>query len=313
MIETAALTNGTHKQPPDAAPMAGTASRAQAPRLLHLGQLVGEWEADARAAFDARTKGIARGPVTGLKSLDDVLGGVLQVGTHVVHGGPGVGKTAFALQVSRTSGVPALYITAEMRPLELCRRLTASVTETFLGRLKSGEMSPEDSVAKFRQACAAAPQLVIADATDAFASPEWLRQAAAAVRGQSRHLLIVVDSVHAWADSSGVDLPEYDRLNAAVGALRTLAGQLSAAIIAIAERNRSSMSAGGLSASAGSRKFEYSGESVLDLSADEKAPPGPPNETPIVVHVAKNRNGAAGRRLRLNFNGALQRFTDAEM
>jgi hypothetical protein len=29
-------------------------------------------------------------------------------------------------------------------------------------------------------------------------------------------------------------------------------------------------------------------------------------------HVAKSRNGAAGKRLRLAFNGALQRFTDPE-
>ena len=34
----------------------------------------------------------------------------------------------------------------------------------------------------------------------------------------------------------------------------------------IAERNRASMAGGGLNAAAGSRKFEYTGESVLDLA-----------------------------------------------
>src|SRR5262249_16936954 len=145
-------------------------------------QLLGEWEADAQAAFDARVNGIPRGPVTGLRSLDDALGGVLQPGLHIVHGGPGVGKTALGLQIAGTCGFPALYVTAEMRPLELLRRITARVTGTFLGRLKSGELAPADSLAKAREACAAVPRLALADATDAFAAPDWIKDAAHAVR-----------------------------------------------------------------------------------------------------------------------------------
>jgi replicative DNA helicase len=302
-------TNGTNGAPPGVV----RDGPRTVPRLLQLGQLLGEWEADARAAFDARTKGIPRGPVSGLASVDDALGGVLHPGLHIVHGGPGVGKTAIGLQVAGTCGVPALYVTAEMRPLELLRRITARVTGTYLGRLNSGELSPEDSLAKAREAIAAAPDLALADATDAWASPEWLRQAALAVRGDGRHVLVVVDSIHSWSEASGVDLPEYDRLNAAIGALRALAGQLGCPVLGIAERNRASMAGGGLNAAAGSRKFEYTGESVLDLALDEKgAPPPGVGETAVVLHVAKNRNGAAGKRLRLAFNGALQRFTDLE-
>lgn len=308
---------GTHHTPgPDGGPAGdGQADRRahgrKAPRLLQLGQLLGEWEAEAQAAFDARTKGVARGPVSGLASLDEALGGVLHPGLHIVHGGPGVGKTGFALQVAGTCGVPCLYVTAEMRPLELLRRITARATGTYLGRLKSGELAPADSLAKARQAIQAVPGLALADACDAFAAPDWLREAAAAVRGDGRHVLVVVDSVHSWSEASGVELPEYDRLNAAIGALRALAGQLGCPVLGIAERNRASMAGGGLNASAGSRKFEYTGESVLDLSVDEKPVASPPvGETPVVLHVAKNRNGAAGKRLRLAFNGALQRFTD---
>jgi replicative DNA helicase len=260
--------------------------------------------------------------VTGLRALDDALGGVLQPGLHVVHGGPGAGKTAFCLQVAGTCGFPALYVTAEMRPLELLRRITARVTSTFLGRLKSGELAPADSLAKAQEAVAALPRLALADACDAFASPEWLREAARAVRGDERHVLVVVDSVHSWSEAAPVpELTEYDRLNAAIAELRVLAGQLGCPVLAVAERNRASMAAGGLSASAGSRKFEYTGESVLDLGAGERDAPGgapvalapaTPNEAPVTLTVQKNRNGAAGKRLRLSFHGALQRFTDLE-
>jgi hypothetical protein len=123
----------------------------------------------------------------------------------------------------------------------------------------------------------------------------------------------VVDSVHSWSEAAPAsELTEYDRLNAAIWALRVLAGQLACPVVGIAERNRASMAGGGLSASAGSRKFEYTGESVLDLNVDEKdAPVGSEYEKTVVVHVAKNRNGSAGRRYKLLFHGALQRFTEA--
>jgi replicative DNA helicase len=305
MQTTAASANGT-------IPVPGGASAPPAPRLLPLASLLGEWEVDAQAAFDARTKGIARGPVTGLTRLDEALGGVLQPGLHVVHGGPGVGKTALGLQIAATCGFPALYVSAEMRPLELLKRITARQTGTFLGKLKSGELTPADSLAKAREAVAAVPRLALADACDAFASVDWLRDAALAVRGEARHVLLVVDSVHSWSEAAPAgDLTEYDRLNAAIGALRVLAGQLGAPILAVAERNRASMAAGGLSASAGSRKFEYTGESVLDLNVDDKeASTGTEYEKTVVLHIAKNRNGSAGRRYKLLFHGALQRFTE---
>src|SRR5687768_2449406 len=119
--------NGTPSGTPSGtappAPLSQDSPRQPPP--LPLAALLGEWEADAQAAFDARVKGIPRGPVTGLAGVDEALGGVLQPGLHVVHGGPGVGKTALGLQIAATCGFPALYVSAEMRPLELLKRLTA--------------------------------------------------------------------------------------------------------------------------------------------------------------------------------------------
>jgi len=282
------------------------------PQLMKLGQLLGEWEADAQAAHDARVSGTLRGPVTGLAGLDRVLGGVLQSGLHIVHGGPGVGKTAFGLQVAATCGFPALYVSCEMRPLELLRRVTARTTGTYLGRLKSGELAPADSLRLAQQACAAAPELMLADATQAFADFGWLQTAAALAQGQARHLLIVVDSLHSWAEAAPGGLTEYDALGDGIADLRALASILDCPILAIAERNRMSMKAGGLNASAGSRKFEYGSETLLGLTEDtsQGRPIAPPGETSVALKVEKNRNGAAGAEVDLFFSGALQRFRE---
>jgi replicative DNA helicase len=290
------------------APMAAPAEPT--PRLARLGDLLGEWEADAVAAHRARLSGAPRGPVTGLPGLDLELGGALDAGVHVVHAGPGVGKTALCLQAAASCGCPSLYVTCEMTPLELLRRITARLTGTYLGRLKSGELAPADSLRLARQAVAAAPGVVLADATQAFASAGWIRAAADVARGHHEHLLVVVDSVHSWAEAFPGDVAEYDRLNLAIAALRGLAGGLGCPVLAIAERNRATMSTGGLNASAGSRRFEYSGASVWDLQSERDAHPDAAGAVPVTLTLAKNRNGAAGRRLYLTFHGALQRFAE---
>src|SRR5215213_9044328 len=106
------------------------------PRLVRFGDVLGAFRADAEAAFDARTKGVSRGPTTGIKSLDDVLGGVRQPGVHILGGPSGTGKTAWALQEAAECGYPALFVSCEMHLVELLRRHTARATRTYLGKLK---------------------------------------------------------------------------------------------------------------------------------------------------------------------------------
>lgn len=281
------------------------------PRLTKLGDLLAEWADEATAAHEAHTTGRPRGPVSGIVSLDRELGGCFQPGLTIMHGGPGVGKTAFALQVAATAGCPALYVSAEMAVLELFRRHTARETETYLGRLKSGEFPPDHSLSLARKAAAAAPDLTFVDATRTYAAPDWLKRAGEAARGDSRDFLIVVDSVHSWAEAAPVEASEYDRLSWALGALRGIAGTLNCPILAIAERNRASMSKGGLSAGAGNRKFEYGAEAMIDLGREDDAAPNANGEYDVTLKLVKNRNGGPGRKVRLLFHGALQRFREA--
>jgi replicative DNA helicase len=283
------------------------------PRLSRLGDLLGELEHTATLAHDAHTTGRPRGPVTTFGMLDRELGGSLEPGLHIVHGQPGAGKTAFALQVAATCSFPALYLTCEMSPVELLRRLTARVTDTYLGRLRSGELSPTTVVSYARQAAAASPDLYVADGTMAFADPMWIRQAALVARGEDdAPLLVVVDSLHSWIEGAPENLAEYEALNAGLAVLRSLAGGLNCPVLAVAERNRVSMKGGGLTAGAGTRKIEYGSSSVLDLARDPDKPTDAAGEADVTLTLAKNRNGAAGKKVALKFHGALQRFREAD-
>jgi replicative DNA helicase len=290
-------------------------------QLLRLGDALAEFRQDADAAHEARVSGKPRGPITGLSTLDNELSGAFAPGLHFVHGQPGTGKTAFGLQVAAEAKCPAMFVTCEMAPPELLRRHTARTTDTYLGRLKSGEMDGETAEALALRAIKAAPDMSFADATRMTipAFPRALKptepnpnlfEFAQIVRGESKHLLIVLDSLHTWTQSTSAGVSEYEALNSAIYTLQTLASQLRCPILIISERNRDSMKTGGLNAGAGTRKIEYQGESVIDLSRTSDVSEGM-NEAEVTVTLSKNRHGVNGKKIHLLFSGALQRFREA--
>lgn len=283
------------------------------PRLYSLLQLVEEACADAERRHEARAHNLPLGPVSGLPRLDRELGGAFTVGLHVLTAAPGAGKTALALQVACSCGCPALYLTAEMAPLELLRRIAARVTGEYLGRFRSGELPPERARDLFEQAAASAPMLAILDATTAPVAPKTLpdfAQASRRLAAENPHLLLVVDSVHAWARGWKAEAAEYDALNFALAELREVAQKLGAAVLAIGERNRANPS-GGLSATAGTRVFEYGSETLLGLDREKDARPDANGVLEVKLTMEKNRNGIPGKTLELRFMGACQRFTEA--
>lgn len=281
-------------------------------RLYGLADLVADAVADAERRHDARQAGRPLGPTTGLRALDRELGAALAEGLHVLHGAPGAGKTAFALQVACSCQCPALYLTCEMPPVELLRRIAARVTGEFLGRFKTGEQSPDTARRLFTEAASAAPLVCILDATCAPVRPGELldfAQAARNVAPDNPHLLIVVDSVHSWARAWQADATEYETLNAGLSALRELAQRLGAAVVGIGERNRANRD-GGLSATAGTRVFEYGSETLLSLERDKDARPDAQDELPISLRMEKNRHGVPGKVIHLHFKGACQTFRE---
>src|SRR5206468_1641911 len=141
-------------------------------------------------------------------------------------------------QAAGECGFPALFVSCEMRLVELLRRHTARVTQTPLEDLKSGALEPDAVCELAERAIAAAPRLGLVDATRAHAAPQLLLDFARTVRGGDRHILLVVDSVHAWAGGLDVQATEYERLSGGLEALQRVAGELACPVLGIAERNR---------------------------------------------------------------------------
>ena len=83
----------------------------------------------------------------GLNKLMDGL----QAGLYCLHGQPGTGKSAFALQVAAQIDAPALYVSAEMSAKELIRRLAARITRTPRRKLMSGTLDPVEEMELLRR------------------------------------------------------------------------------------------------------------------------------------------------------------------
>jgi replicative DNA helicase len=288
------------------------------PPTLDLADLVTEFVADTDAAAEAARNNRPRGAITGLTKLDRHFGNYLSPGVHVLQGGPGAGKTAMALQAASDCQCPALFVSAEMGALELFRRLIARQTGTFLGRLKSGEISGHQARNLALQTAQNLQHLRIMDATRVPAPYGIIVQNADALRKkfQSDNVLVVIDSLHVWArsasrlDSNPIEREEYSLINDALKSVAQIASVLKCPVLTVAHRNRAgNRSDGGLHAAKGSGGIEYEAESVLDLNKTKEVDSAN-GETEITAKLEKNRNGAAGVFVKLGFNGALQSFRE---
>jgi replicative DNA helicase len=286
---------------------------AERPRAYVFADLADALAADVAARQQAKAEGRPLGAVSGIKRLDAMLAGAFSPGVHILHGAPGVGKTAFALGLAMDCQCPALFVTCELAPLELLRRMVARTTGLYLGRMKNGDpnLSAEALAFDLGKTAARAAGVVILDASSIVASLADVAQALTLARSNpaapaSDHALIVLDSVHSWANSQPDDGEEYARLTAALDDLDRLARGAGVPLIGIAERNRASRQ-GGQASSAGSRRFEYAAESMMELDIeDPKAPPDAQGWKKVRLTVSKNRHGECGT-VPLRWHGAMQK------
>jgi hypothetical protein len=169
----------------------------------------------------------------------------------------------------------------------------------------------------------ACPSLAVIDATGGNSpSVEHLHEAVASVRAMANRAVVaerqalaegavlVIDSGHAWAAGlGGASMPEYDRLNEAIGGLHALSGASRIAILVTAERNRASMRSDGMSATAGTRTWEYRAETVVAMDDDESGSSAGTGVKVIKLKMSKNRNGSAAD-FRLGFRPATMTFKE---
>jgi len=275
--------------------------------------LVAERYDEALRRAEARASGQPLGPEVAALSprLHEAIGEALPIGMTTFDGGPGSGKTAAAIQTAITARTPAVIVECEVRPVRILDRMIAYHTGTYLGRLLDGSLSPEEIRDLAQRTLDDLPLVEILDATTSVVTIDEITREAKALRERhgSAHVLVVLDSMHAWSGRALATEKEYDRLTQAITLVDGAAKRENISVLAILERSLATMRTPSATSGKGHAGLGYSCEIAINLDVV--------GQTNLVtglkrvdMTVSKNRHGEQGFVIPLTFEGRLQRFAE---
>ncbi len=166
-----------------------------------------------------RLGAVAPTTTTGMAALDAMLGGGLRSGTHfLVHGAPGVGKTAFALMlayIAARSRAAVLFTSVGLDETEIVARLTARAlhreyhnVEATYGTIWSGQSMQE---AALRGPISGSINTVVKkvgehlhlQAAEPMEDVSFLAEQAGVLSARHDRVVVVVDGVEAYSAGGG--------------------------------------------------------------------------------------------------------------
>ena len=290
--------------------------------LRYAEDLVPEVLSSAKEARKRRQAGedVLPGIRSGIGAFDEILGG-FQEGLTIVGGGPGIGKTTYALQTARHAAqheAPVLYVTFENSPEGLTRKGLCSIAGSGRGisprAVRRGQVPTEEVRAAAETWEKQTRRLAFVEGTaDLTTSRIRTKAKRHTARFGADRCLIVLDYLQLFAKRS----EEFDylsdqreRVQKAGNALRAAGMALRSPVLAIASQSRKAGNYGGDDAQqneTGSARLDSLKESGdLEYSADAVAFLTPPISNPdrasrtvepnraVELTVAKNRHGETG-------------------
>ncbi len=251
-----------------------------------------------------------RGVPTGFKGLDNILAGMQDSNLLILAARPGVGKTAFALNIARYVSVekklPVCVFSLEMSKEELVDRLLVRQGLIDAWKLKTGQLSSTDfdSLSEAMGVLADAPLYI--DDTPGLTVTE-LRTKARRLQIDKGIKLIVVDYLQlmhgSTRDNRVQEVAEISQ------GLKNLARELKIPVLALAQLSRAMEARGGkprLSDLRESGSIEQDADVVFFLYRDDEE-----IREMVSCSIEKHRNGPTGQ-FGLYFNGKQVSFFDVE-
>ena len=240
---------------------------------------------------------------TGFPKLDGLLKGINAGQLVLIGARPGVGKSAFALDLATyaaRSGHKVLIYSLEMLSDELAERLMARKSRVTLDKLIDKQLSDED-LADLAAASSSLSQLPVTICDSPNVTVQKIRAQARTIKGLE---LIIVDFMTLLQSTQ-----RYDSRNLEVGAisrqLKILATELRIPIVVLSQLNRTQdeTEEPGLMSLRDSGELEQNANKIVFLWKIDR-------ETGTIgVKVAKNRRGRTGV-VQMDFDGSHMKFTE---
>ncbi len=256
----------------------------------------------------SKKSGTLRGVATGFTDLDNCLAGMQDSNLLILAARPGMGKTAFSLNIAQyasvISRVPVGFFSLEMSKEELVDRMLVAQADIDAWRLKTGKLTPADfeKLSGAMGVLAEAPLFI--DDTPGISVLE-MRTKARRLKSEHNLGLIVVDYLQLV---KGRNLENRVQEVAEISqGLKNLARELKIPVLALSQLSRSiehrgSGSAPQLSDLRESGSIEQDADVVMFLYREDVE-----DLSTMKLSIAKHRNGAL-RTIDLRFKGERVRF-----
>ncbi|MEI8068133.1 MAG: replicative DNA helicase [Candidatus Shapirobacteria bacterium] len=251
-----------------------------------------------------------RGVPTGFKGLDNMLAGMQDSNLLILAARPGVGKTAFGLNIARHVAVeqkmPVCMFSLEMSKEELVDRLLVRQGLIDAWKLKTGQLSDNDfaSLSEAMGILADAPLYI--DDTPGLTVTE-LRTKARRLQIDKGIKFIIVDYLQLMHGSTRDN--RVQEVSEISQGLKNLARELKIPVLALAQLSRAMETRGGrprLSDLRESGSIEQDADVVMFLFREDEEV-----REMVTCSIEKHRNGGVGN-FNLYFNGKQVSFFDVE-
>ncbi|UCD33461.1 MAG: replicative DNA helicase [Desulfobacterales bacterium] len=247
-------------------------------------------------------KALVTGVATGFTKLDELTSGFQKSDLVIIAGRPGMGKTAFALNIAKHAAVvhniPVAIFSLEMSKDQLSLRMLSSEAKVDSSRIRKGFITQEDWIKITDAAGALSQSPVFIDDSPSISALE--------IRAKSRRLkmdknigLIIIDYIQLMkgritAERRDLEVSEISR------SLKALAKELDLPVVALSQLNRKleerSDKRPQLADLRESGALEQDADVVAFIYRDElyNKDENNPNKGKAEILLAKQRNGPTG-------------------
>jgi replicative DNA helicase len=249
---------------------------------------------------------------TGFRELDNITCGLHKQELTIVAARPGIGKTAFALQLMRNlvqSGNRCIFFSREMSNTSLCERLLSAMTGIDSQTIRYAKKLEDADFVSLNRAMSKLMNFPIL-INDTATTVEQIRSFCHRVRAVD---VVIVDYIGLCKTTVKTQNRERE-VSEISWALKSLSSEFDIPVVALSQLNRECAKDGrepSLTDLRDSGSLEQDASNVLFLhvpkETDESA-----NNFDIKVIVAKQRNGPAGKFIWLGYNKKTFNFGNKE-
>lgn len=253
--------------------------------------------------------GKLRGITTGLRELDDYLGGFHPGDLVVIGARPAMGKTALLLSMAQAADVPRGFISAEQSSQQIGQRAISMASRIPVSVLRAGQIEEHD----FPMCTAALARLTAQDCVIYDKPAPTLTEVVHVARRwkvERGIQILYVDYIQRIKHGNAKQ-PRHERVGEVAEGLKELARELNIPVVALAQVARAvderANKRPGMADLSDSSALEKEADQVLMLYRDEVYNPKTEDRGTAELILEKNRHGAIGM-VRVAFNAPTVTF-----